>query len=623
MCGIVGIISRKAMHFDGCMLRAQDAQKHRGPDGNGIAHYKVLGKCISLGHQRLAILDLTEAGRQPMTNSEQKGVIVFNGEVYNYLEIREELKRMGYKFYTNCDTEVVLRALHHWGPAEGLSRFNGMWAIAWMDLEQQKIILSRDRAGKKPLYYCYDQDQFYFASEIKTLLVMIEKKFELNLQIVGEYLEQSLSDTSTETFFRGIRKIPAGHYGVIDLIEDSLDLHLKQFWTVPTSPKPFEPKKDISELRELFIDAVRLRLRSDVPVGILLSGGIDSSSIAAVMQRILGKEAELNLLSAISESPLYDESSFIDRVASHLRLSVQKVILDFDPGKIFEYLNEVSWVNDEPIGSLSNVAHYLLMRHARELGITVILSGQGADELLCGYRKYLAFYSQYLLREFKLLKAVKLIHDFYHEGTILNQISIREAKRYMPDLLKPPELEIRGTALKDFVGIPIGIGRAMTVQQRQALDLERFSVPVLTHYEDRMSMAWSREIRLPFLDYRIMEMLIPLSIDSKLSHGWTKYIFRKSMEPFLPHEIVWRKDKQGFINPQSEWLKKELYKNVREHFSTESLIYKHKLINIDNLKKKYELYCHQPDQKGNIWFKDIFNSLALEIWMRRFSSYIL
>ena len=623
MCGIVGIVSVNPIQSNGMMLRAQETQKHRGPDAQRINNYEIGTKAISLGHQRLAILDLTDAGAQPMTFMDQRGVIIFNGEVYNYLEIRSELKSLGYSFRSNSDTEVVLTALHHWGAQEALSRFNGMWAFAWLDLNGQKIILSRDRAGKKPLYYHQDGDGFYFASEIKTLLVMTGKKFELNLQIVGEYLEQSLMDTGTETFFQGIKKIPAGHYASIDLAKNVIKLESTKFWTCPQTGVNFNPAMQMEKVRTLFMDAVRLRLRSDVRVGVLLSGGIDSSSIAAAVQKLSGNDAEVNLLSAVSKDKRYDESIFIDRVAKHLGLAVHKVVLDFRPEQVFDYLAQVSWFNDEPVGSLSNIAHYLLMQQAKELGITVILSGQGADELLCGYKKYLGFYLQYLLRKRKFAEAIRMLWDFHRQGTTLNQFSVQEAKRYMPRVVKPRELDIRGPALRDYKPVPVGLRRGMTVPGRQALDLESLSVPVLTHYEDRMSMAWSREIRLPFLDYRLMEMLIPLSVQGKLNNGWTKYIFRKAMEPFLPAEIVWRKDKQGFINPQSEWLKKDLSREVTEHFSSEGLIFKHKLVNRKNLKEKYEAYCQQASGKGHIWFKDIFNSLALEIWMRRFEAFIL
>jgi asparagine synthase (glutamine-hydrolysing) len=623
MCGIAGIVCRRSNVMD-VLKRAENVQKHRGPDAQVCTQYGVQNLTIGFSHQRLSVLDLSESGNQPMTFKDQKGMLIHNGEVYNYKEIRSELKSFGYSFKSDTDTEVILTALHHWDLEDALSRFNGMWAFAWLDLEHSQIILSRDRAGKKPLYYYQDGEQFYFASEIKTLLEMTNNKFSLNFQIVGEYLQQALSDTSTETFFRGIKKLPPAHYGVIDLSSETLQLPLKSYWAVDFQERHFHSETEsIEYLRELFIDSVRLRLRSDVPIGVLLSGGIDSSSIAAVTQHLLGKGREINMLSAVSTDSRYDESPFIDRVGRHLGLDVHKVVLDFRPEQAMDYLYQVSWFNDEPVGSFANVAHYLLMKQAKELGITVILSGQGADELLCGYKKYLGFYIQHLLRSHQYIKLAKVLSEFMRQSTVVNQFSMQEAKRYLPSVFKPIKYETLGEALRDYKPVSVGMAKGLTVQERQALDVERFSVPVLTHYEDRMSMAWSREIRLPFLDYRIMEMLIPLPVESKLSYGWTKYIFRKAIGQFLPPEIVWRKDKQGFVNPQSEWLKKDLRKEVEKYFDGESLIFKNEMVDRGNLTKKYEAYCQQSSGKGSIWFRDIFNPLALEIWLRKFESYIV
>ncbi|HYA42909.1 MAG TPA: asparagine synthase (glutamine-hydrolyzing) [Syntrophobacteraceae bacterium] len=621
MCGIVGIISPLNQVGDK-LHKAEAVQKHRGPDSRGRIEYRLCNLTVGLAHQRLSILDVSEAGSQPMKSPDGKGVIVFNGEVYNYRELREELAAYGYGFQSDSDTEVVLAALHRWGPEEALPKFNGMWSFAWLDVENRRLVLSRDRAGKKPLYYYSNGSGFYFASEIKTLLEMSPAKFSLNHQAVAEYLDQSLLDTGEKTFFDGILKVPAASWCAIDLSSPPLKLEFRHYWDLPSKPAgPTSEKESTEYLRALFIDSVRLRLRSDVPVGLLLSGGIDSSSIAAAMRCIVGRDA-LNLLSAVSADGRYDESPFIDRMEQHLGVRANKVVLDFKPEQAIDYLYQACWHNDEPVGSFSNVAHFLLMREAKRLGITVILSGQGADELLCGYRKYLGFYLQHLASRHEYFKAAKVCSEFLHQGTIISQFSVREAKRYLPSALKPSEPPVLGSALCGFRPQPMGMSANMTVQERQALDLKRFSVPILTHYEDRMSMAWSREIRLPFLDYRIMDFLVPLAMERKLNKGWTKFILRKAMEPFLPPDIVWRKDKQGFLNPEAEWLKKYFRTQVEEYFSPESMIFKKHLVNRRNLLRKYEIYCSQKDGKGNIWSKDIFNPLALEVWLRRFEAYI-
>ncbi len=262
------------------------------------------------------------------------------------------------------------------------------------------------------------------------------------------------------------------------------------------------------------------------------------------------------------------------------------------------------------------------MEHAHQLGIQVVLSGQGGDELLCGYRKYLGFYIQHLLRRGRYGKAAQAFIDFWRQGTVLAQFSLSEAKRYFPGSFRPPEIDVSGEALQDFKPLQVGLPSGVTVQDRQMFDLERFSLPVVAQYEDRMSMAWSREVRHPFLDHRLIETFIPLPMEHKLNHGWTKYIFRKALEVYLPKEIVWRKDKQGFINPQSEWLKRELRERTLSYFGEDSLIFTYGIIDRNRLLKKYDYFCRQAPGKGSIWYKDIFNPLALEIWLRRFAKYI-
>ncbi len=622
MCGIAGIVSSN-QDVSQQLLKAQTIQQHRGPDAYGSCQHQIYQWNIGLAHQRLAILDLTDAGKQPMYSETGDGWIVYNGEIYNYLEIRDELKKLGHQFRGESDTEVVIASLEQWGIEEALSKFNGMWAFAWVDRKQQRLILSRDRLGIKPLYFCLAGDDLYFASEIKTILELSPTKFNLNYQIIGEYLIQSLLETSNETFFQGIEQVPPASYAVVDLNADFIHLEFKSYWTLANQQaKKISESNLIDKIQELFFDAVRLRLRSDVPVGVLLSGGVDSSSIAAAMQKILGTDANLNLLSAVSQDPKYDESPFIDVMAKHLNLHVQKVELNLEATNAFNYLEQVCWFNDEPVGSFSTVAHYLLMQKARELGITVILSGQGGDELLCGYKKYIGFYLQNLLRQGKFLNAAQVISSFAKQGSILNQFNLGEAKRYLPSYLKGQDLDIRGEVLRNFFLQEIGLSPGMTVEQRQVVDVQKLSVPALLHYEDRMSMAWAREIRVPFLDYRLVELLVSLPTQLKLQQGWTKFIFRQAMEPYLPKDIVWRKDKQGFVNPQSEWLKHELKPGVLNYFGEESLIVNKGMIDRNNLLAKYELFCQQGKQGGNIWFKEIFNPLCLEIWLRKFANYI-
>lgn len=621
MCGIFGVISQ-SKNIKELLLRAELIQRHRGPDYQDTYHCEIKSWQIGLGHQRLSILDLSELGNQPMVSYSKNSYIVFNGEIYNYLEIRQELKSLGYSFHTDSDTEVLITSLEHWGIEITISKLNGMWSFAWLNLKTQKLILCRDRIGIKPLYYSIVDKCLYFASEVKTILEVSNRRFAINFQVVGEYLLQSLLESNNQSFFQGIDKIDPGTYAVFDLSQDNLQLTLTRYWSIKRQEVKFNSETEIIEkVRELFFDAVRLRLRSDVPIGVLLSGGVDSSAIAAVMQNILGKDANLSLLSSVSNDPRFDESYFIDIMGGHLGKEVNRLTLDLQPSRAFELLERACWHNDQPIGGFSNVAHFLLMEQAKNLGITVILSGQGADELLCGYRKYTGFYLQYLAREKQYVRMLKTLAAFITNKTIINQFSFADAKRYLPNLFfNRQEINISGFALKDFVSQPLGLSMGMTVIDRQVSDIERFSVPALLHYEDRMSMAWSREIRVPFLDYRLVDMLSNLPIELKLRSGWTKYIFRRALSPFLPQEIAWRKDKQGFINPESQWLKSSLKAEVLNYFEEDSLIFKHQIIDRNKLIEKYNKYCQVNN--NSVAYRDIFNPLSLEIWLRKYQTYI-
>ena len=622
MCGIAGVVAL-APDLQETLGRAELAQKHRGPDSQGTAVERAGRWHVGLAHQRLAIIDLTPGGYQPMRSRDGRSLLIYNGEVYNYCEIREELRAAGFEFTTDSDTEVVLTALEHWGPQAAFNRFNGMWAIAWLDLRANTLLLGRDRVGVKPMHYCLSDGALYFSSEVKAILAMTGRRFSLDHQVVGEYLCQSLVETHEQTWFEGIRKVPAGHFASIDLNDAKLRLSFQRFWSIGAA-EPFDGDENalIVRVRETFIDAVRLRLRSDVPVGVLLSGGVDSSAIAAAMRQVMGEDRRPNLLSAVSNDSRFDESPFIDLMARHIDSRVSKVTLEFDPSRALQLLDEVCWHNDEPVTSFSNVAHYLLMQKARELGITVVLSGQGADELLCGYRKYLGFYLQQLVREGRLLEAARVYAGFRARGTILNQFSMKDAARYLPSFLRRKSLDIRGPALRVFRPVAMGMQGCRNVTERQFKDVEQLSVPALLHTEDRMSMAFAREIRVPFMDYRMIGMLAPLPTSLKLRSGWTKHIFRRALEPLLPPGIVWRKDKQGFINPESEWLRGELRPAITAMFRADSVVYDRGLIDRDQLMRKYDAYCAESHGRGRIFHREIFAALAIQIWARRYGDSI-
>jgi asparagine synthase (glutamine-hydrolysing) len=623
MCGLAGLFGSFGIERTRkSVKRMLEVQTHRGPDSSGSWCGTVHGVEIGLGLRRLKILDLSDEANQPMLSEDGRFVLVFNGEIYNYVEIREELAASRVPFRTQGDTEVLLKALIMWGPA-AFARLNGMWALVLLDRVNGELLLSRDRFGIKPLYTYTDERGLFVSSEIKAILEVAGRKFEVNTNVADAYLHQGLLCTGPSTFFAGIEEFPAGHLVRVPIEEvGKKRLDAKRYWTIPsTYPDISSERELIDSVRDTFIDSVKLRLRSDVPVGVLLSGGIDSSAIAATVHHLEPSRDDIKLISAVGENGKNDEQPFIDMMSDYLKGHIEKVVLDYPSSKALDLITEATWFNDEPIGSFSTLAHYLLMKRARELGVTVLLSGQGADESLCGYNKYLGFYLQQLIASGQWLVAARVFATFMLRGTVFSQVKYREAKRYLPNWLRLPETDVRGPALVRFSEwMQVGLNGG--VMDRQILDLEMFSVPALVHYEDRMSMAQAREIRLPFLDYRLVSLLVPLSVELKLRSGWTKWIFRKAMEPLLPHAIAWRKDKQNFIVPQNDWLRSELRGDMAKLLQSDWITERLGLINREKFRVRYEAYLRQPTTSGRLGIKDIFAPIAFELWARRFERYL-
>jgi asparagine synthase (glutamine-hydrolysing) len=609
---------------------AQAVQAHRGPDGQGTQKFAFGDGSLILAHQRLAIIDLTQAGHQPMVYRDGLGTIVYNGELYNYLELREELRSEGESFSTQSDTEVLLSALHRWGPARALSKFNWMGALAWLDLRNRRLTLARDAGSEKPLYYFSNSNQFIFASEIKTLLTLAGRKFELQRDVVGRFIHQGLSDTSTKTIFREITQLAASTYIQLDLDSTRPEI----------LPRPYSPpvyggdsavlslSDCVEEVRRLVVDSVRVRLRSDVPIGVLLSGGVDSSSIAAVAHHLRGDLGAPQLLSAVSDDSRFDETEHINVMERHLKHDAYKIVIPASASTLVEDLSKVNWINDEPVTGLSAIGHYRLMECAKQRGITVIMSGQGADEIFLGYRKYLGFYLQSLIRRGRYIAAMGVLAGFVANRTVVNQFDLGDAKRYLPWLRKlsasrfnDSESSLEGEWLRGWNPAVVGLG-AGSLSDRQMTDVRELSVPSLCHYEDRTSMSMGREIRLPFLDSRLIDLMLRVPDEYKLRKGWTKYCLREAMRPFLPPQIAWRKDKKGFANPQTEWLKRELRRPVREAFGADSLICRKGVMNSEALLRKYDRYCQQAPGSGSIWYREIFAPFSLELWMRQYAAWI-
>ncbi len=599
MCGIAGIINfNQGLAEKEILKKMIEKVRYRGPDDEGY----FINKNVGLGHARLSIIDLSESGHQPMSNETGSVWIVHNGEIYNYLELRESLKKVGHIFKSNTDTEVIIHAYEEWGE-DCCKRFNGMWAFAILDLAKKKVILSRDRFSIKPLYYTTSNRTFYFGSEIKQLLLFVNKK-EINQDLMFKFLKQAIIDFNQETFFKGIYKVKPRHNLIVDI--ESGEMKEIKYWDYSFEEIPQNEEEIIEKFRELFIDSVKIRLRGDVPIGALLSGGLDSSSIAVVANKLRG--GNFDCFSAVSEDKKYSEEKFVNILGNKAGIKIKKLFSE--PKLVWDKLEEVLWHHDEPFAGFSVVIHNQIIELIKRNADTkVLLSGQGGDETLCGYRKFFFFYLQNELKKGNISNVLKniLLSLFYR--TVLWQFSLAEAKRYLPSFQKHNDpidsiLKINGELEP--------IWESENLRKRQILDINKYSVPALTHYEDRNSMGFGLEIRLPFLDYRLVNFVLNLPSSLKIKNGWTKYILRRAINE-LPKEIAWRRDKQGFINPEKKWLKHDFQNKIIDLFK-ESKLDEAGIIDKNKLLEVYRNFL-----RGDIktWYADITRFLIAELWIRK------
>lgn len=553
MCGITGIINKNNLPCDELLLhKVNNLIKHRGPDGDGFYVYKNLG----LGHRRLAIIDLTDSGKQPMELNDRY-FITYNGEVYNYIEIREELINAGVKFTSVTDTEVILRAFHYWGEA-CVNHFNGMWAFCIFDKQTETVFISRDRFGVKPLYYINSNDKFAFGSEIKQLLAF-GMKAKINKQMLSDYFCIGYSNHTNNTFFDNIFQLEPGC---------NITLSLKDVQPKITKYYELKVNNQFSKLNEeqsinLYIsklnDAINLRLRSDVVVGSCLSGGLDSSyisSYAAILHNSKSKD-RFKAITARSIQSDNDESPYAKIVADYANLDWHVASPNTD-----DYLNvldKVIEIQEEPFGGPSIVMQYYVLKMAKDNNCIVMLDGQGGDETLLGYERYYASYFNTLgiVKKIKFLfsasKNSKLnFLDLVKYILYFNNYTIR--RKYLTK--KTSYLKNNLSSLFNYKLLRNIINKSKNIYDLQLFEIQSHQLRTLLMYEDKNSMAHSIETRLPFLDYRAVEAAVSMNCDYKINGGWTKYPLRKNgtVNKILPHEVAWRKNKIGFEAPSKVWL---------------------------------------------------------------------
>jgi asparagine synthase (glutamine-hydrolysing) len=608
MCGIYGIWHTDGRAVDlGAVRRAVASLRHRGPDDEGyllvdsragrvllcggddtrpelgLPHIReytgVIGERfdLALGFRRLSILDLSPAGHQPMPSEGRDAWLIFNGEVYNYVELRAELAAAGDRFVTGTDSEVILAAYRRWGTG-CFGRFNGMWALALWDAHERRLVVSRDRFGVKPMYTVSRSDgTFAFGSEIKSLLAGGVVGFSPSGGAVARYVAEGAmpSHGRGDTFFNGVQALPGGHYAVIT----KEGRKARRFWSLPVEhdESRVADREAVARYGELFTDAVRLRLRADVPVGTCLSGGLDSSSIVAVAGRLMQTEHAVSLerlgehqqtFSAVyrMEGP-WDERRYIEQVVESTG-AAGNYVYPSEEG-LWDDLERLVWHQDEPFQSTSIFAQWCVMRLARERGVTVLLDGQGADEVLGGYRPFAVWLGQLLraggvgqaLREARRIREVTglnplplLVRGLAGQlpAPILERLRASRVRRALDRSGLATELEERVRDEADEWGD--GYSSLGSLNKHLARQVLEDSLPTLLRYEDRNSMAFSIEARVPFLDYRLVEYVFMQAPHLRLQDGWTKWIQRQAVAGMLPEGIVWRRDKVGFETPERQWL---------------------------------------------------------------------
>jgi asparagine synthase (glutamine-hydrolysing) len=563
MCGIAGTVD---LHpglgsAEELVARMTDLLAHRGPDDAGL----LVDPPVVLGNRRLSILDLSSAGHQPMGSEDGRAWVTYNGEIYNYKELGQELRARGHRFDSSGDTEVLLRAYLEWGP-DCLARLNGMFAFAVWDRRRGDLFCARDRFGVKPFYYTVAGGRFRLASEIKALLLDPEVPRRPNDPRVFDFLARGLADHTEETMFEGIYQLPPGSCLWVSPTEG---VGRPRAW-YRLEPAGLDGRPASETVRELLTDAVSLRLRSDVPVGTMLSGGLDSSSVTTLASRLRMAEGVPPPESFTSgcRDPRIDEGRYVQGVLGLTGSRNHKLLPD-DRSLLGE-LDDVLWHMDEPFHTAGIYAHWKLTELARDRGITVILDGEGGDEAFLGYH-FLLYPAVYfsLARRGRLINVAKELYWRRRRNGVSLRSSAEEALRVA--LPKRLRAQRRPAWINKELPIPPRPLPSRTVRDYQLHGLTVSPLPMHNHQGDRNSMRFSVEARNPFLDYRIVELGLGLPPRDLLHQGRSKWVVREAMRDVLPQMIVDRSDKQGFTTDEAEWIRRgKLSSEIESVFRSKS-----------------------------------------------------
>jgi asparagine synthase (glutamine-hydrolysing) len=578
MCGISGLVNLKeAIPLSGyypahlrlrhrgaddegfMVVRGANRQVCRGDDTlpafNALPHIRDASAAnVVMGNRRLSIIDLSPGGHQPMSDPSGRYTLVYNGEIFNYIELRQELEMLGHRFETQSDSEVLLAAFAQWGPA-CFNRLNGMWALAIYDATERCLILSRDRFGIKPLYYTLVGGTLYFGSEVKFLIPFLPT-VRMNEARAMEYLVHNIVDHHAETIFEGVYQLLPANYAVFD----RSGLTFQVYWQLPDHRISVTLDEARDHLIHLLTSAVELRLRSDVPIGSLLSGGLDSTTIVCIVRQLLDHQEASNsfsFFSAVFAEEAFSERRYIEDTVAQTGMPIHWIYPD--PERLMETMPQLLYHQEFPFRSLSVYSQWEIMRHVKETPIVVLLNGQGSDEIFAGYTAhYYALIAEYV-RRLRLDRA-------WTESQALTQARDTSFAKVLAATLRKLFVV---SPLRNLVRYRPFLNRSYRptegwLRQQDIFhdtlvhDLTFSALPEYLRYEDRSSMAFTLESRLPFMDYRLIEWAMSLPAELKIDQAVSKRILREVAKPLIPPAIVARRDKMGFVSPQKQWQRGEL-----------------------------------------------------------------
>lgn len=614
MCGIAVLIDKKQQQINENELTAMtDLVVHRGPDGKGV----FIDGSMGIGHRRLSIIDLSTCANQPMFFGNLS--IVFNGEIYNYIELREELTNAGLQFKSNSDTEVLLLAYYYWGE-ECVKKLRGMWAFCIYESESRTVFLSRDRFGIKPLYYTQTPSKFMAASEIKQFSAISDFEAKMNHAVVYEFLQHSVLNHNEFTFYENVLNLKPGHNLVYDLSTNKFKIY-QWYFLEKIEPKSTHLENSARIFRKEFEEAVKLHLRSDVKLGCCLSGGLDSSSIVCMARKILGENAKIFTVTSCNENALYDETEYANAVVQECRTDSIFITPDLNTLYSENVLEKINWYQDQPIPSGSHFAEYNVFKAARENDLIVMLDGQGSDEYLAGYHNFFLFRCRDLLRRGKLRMMYTSIKErslnrgigvFTLYKEVLKLTLARGLKKLMVGR-KPFYNFVKkewADAQKNSPAVTYkGYNDIKNLRDLSLLLIKEQSIPYQLHSEDRNSMIFSIETRVPFLDHVLVESVFAMPEDNYFRKGVDKILIREGLREELPTKIYNRKTKLGFASSDDLWMR-EHSQEVRKRLQAAADYFKE--IIEPSVLQAFDNYIIGKEQYNAIFFR----ILSLYAWAK-------